>query len=376
MVAQPPVWLILIAFICAIGPLVFIHELGHYLVARWFGVGAEVFSIGFGREIFGWHDKRGTRWKVGWLPLGGYVRFVGDADIVSAGASQAEVAAEFQGRVFNTSPVGQRFLIVLAGPMSNFLLAILIFAAFFATFGMPHSTNVVDQVMPGSPAQQAGIRAGDRIESIAGQPTPTFEALRNVVMLRAGATVTIRIVRGEKPMVLSARVGSQVIRDEFGGAHRIGLLGIPPPELTLERPTALELIPKTIGFTFSMVRTMIDGIVQIVKGHISAKELGGPLKIAQIAGQQASLGLFDFVALLAMLSINLGFINLLPVPMLDGGHLAFYTIEAIRRRPVDERAQEWAFRGGLAALLALLVFVTFNDLSSFGLWERLGRLIG
>lgn len=376
MVAQPPVWLILIAFICAIGPLVFVHELGHYLVARWFGVGAEVFSIGFGREIFGWNDKRGTRWKVGWLPLGGYVRFVGDADIVSAGASQAEVAAEFQGRVFNTSPVGQRFLIVLAGPMANFLLAILIFAAFFATFGMPHSTNVVDHVMPGSPAQQAGIRAGDRIESIAGQATPTFEALRNVVMLRAGATVTIRIVRGEEPMVLRARVGSQVIRDEFGEAHRIGLLGIPPPEITLERPTALELIPKTVGFTLSMVRTMIDGIVQIVKGHISAKELGGPLKIAQIAGQQASLGLFDFVALLAMLSINLGFINLLPVPMLDGGHLAFYTIEAIRRRPVDERAQEWAFRGGLAALLALLVFVTFNDLSSFGLWERLGRLIG
>jgi regulator of sigma E protease len=376
MAAQPPVWLVLIAFICAIGPLVFVHELGHYLVARWFGVGAEVFSIGFGREIFGWHDKRGTRWKVGWLPLGGYVRFVGDDDAASAGVSKAEIAPELRGHVFNTRPVGQRFLIVLAGPMANFLMAILIFAAFFATVGMPHSTNVVDRVKPGSPAQQAGIRAGDRIESIAGQDTPSFEALRNVVMLRAGATVTIRIERGGEPLTLEARIGSQVIRDEFGQAHRIGLLGIPPPKLTLERPTPLELIPKTVGFTFSMVRTMIDGIVQIVKGHISAKELGGPLKIAQIAGQQASLGLFDFVALLAMLSINLGFINLLPVPMLDGGHLAFYTIEAVRRRPVDERAQEWAFRGGLAALLALLVFVTINDLSSFGLWERLGRLIG
>ncbi|HMI41566.1 MAG TPA: M50 family metallopeptidase [Sphingomicrobium sp.] len=376
MAAQPPIWLILIAFICAIGPLVFVHELGHYLVARWFGVGAEVFSIGFGREIFGWHDRRGTRWKVGWLPLGGYVRFVGDADVASTGSSKAEIAPELRGHVFNTRPVGQRFLIVLAGPMANFLMAILIFATFFATFGMPHSTNVVDHVMPGSPAQQAGIRAGDRIESIAGLETPTFEALRNVVMLRAGAVVTIRIERGEQPLVLQSRIGSQVIRDEFGQAHRIGLLGIPPPKLTLERPTALELIPKTVAFTFSMVRTMIDGIVQIVNGHISPKELGGPLKIAQIAGQQASLGLFDFVALLAMLSINLGFINLLPVPMLDGGHLAFYTIEAVRRRPVDERAQEWAFRGGLAALLALLVFVTFNDLSSFGLWERLGRLIG
>jgi regulator of sigma E protease len=230
--------------------------------------------------------------------------------------------------------------------------------------------------MPGSAAQQAGILAGDRIESIAGQETPTFEALRSVVMFRPGAVVSIRIERGGEPLDLKTRLGSQIIRDEFGQTHRIGLLGIPPPHLTLERPTPLELIPRAVGFTFSMVRTMIDGIVQIARGYISPKELGGPLKIAQIAGQQASLGAFDFIAMVAMLSINLGFINLLPVPMLDGGHLAFYVLEAARRRPVGERAQEWAFRGGLAALLALLLYTTLNDLSSFGLWERLGRLIG
>ena len=376
MLAQPPAWLIFIAFICAIGPLVFFHELGHYLVARWFGVGAEVFSIGFGREIFGWNDKRGTRWKVGWLPLGGYVRFVGDADVASSAPSNEPINEKLVGHSFQDRPVGQRFLIVLAGPMANFLLAIVIFAAFFATFGMPRSSNVVDQVQPGSAAQHAGIRPGDRIESIAGQDTPTFEAVRRVLILRPDTLVSIRVARGGDLLTLEARLGSQVIKDEFGQSHRIGLLGIPPPERVLERLGPVELIPKTIGFTISMVRMMIDGIVQIVAGNVSAKELGGPLKIAQMAGQQASLGAFEFVALIAMLSINLGFINLLPVPMLDGGHLAFYTIEAVRRRPVGERTQEWAFRGGLAALLALLVFVTINDLNSFGLWERLERLIG
>jgi len=319
MLAQPPVWLIFLAFICAIGPLVFFHELGHYLVARRLGVGAEVFSIGFGREIFGWNDRRGTRWKVGWLPLGGYVRFVGDADAASTASSNAPTSDEFVGHSFQDRPVGQRFLIVLAGPMANFLLAILIFAAFFATIGMPRSSNVVDQVQPGSAAQHAGIRVGDRIESIAGQETPTFEAVRRVLMLRPDTLVTIRISRGGETLGLEARIGSQVVLDEFGQSHRIGLLGIPPPKRVLERLGPVELIPKTVGFTISMVRMMVDGIVQIAAGHISPKELGGPLKIAQMAGQQASLGAFEFVALIAMLSINLGFINLLPVPMLDGG---------------------------------------------------------
>ena len=376
MLAQPPVWLILLAFICAIGPLVFVHELGHYLVARWFGVGAEVFSIGFGREIFGWNDKRGTRWKIGWLPLGGYVKFVGDADAASTAPSNVPVPAGLAGDSFQGKPVGQRFLIVLAGPMANFLMAILIFAAFFATVGMPRTPNMVDQVQPGTAAQRAGIQVGDRIDSIAGHETPTFEVLRRVVLLRPGAVVPIHITRKGAPVVIEARLGEQVVRDEFGGSHRIGLLGVAPPAQVLERPAPIELLPKAAGFTLSMTRMMIDGIVQIIMGYISPKELGGPLKIAQMAGQQASLGAFEFVALIAMLSINLGFINLLPVPLLDGGHLAFYAIEAVRRRPVGERAQEWAFRGGLAALLALLVYTTINDLNSFGLWDRLGRLIG
>ena len=374
MLSQPPIWLILLAFVCAIGPLVFIHELGHYLVARWFGVGAETFSIGFGREIFGWKDKRGTRWKVGWLPLGGYVRFAGDADVAST--ASAPLSSDVSGHAFHDRPVGQRFLIVLAGPLANFLLAILIFAAFFAMIGMPRTPNVIDSVVPQGAASAAGLRPGDRIVGIAGRTTTTFEDITRVVILRPAEQVEIKLIRGGKPLAVNARLGVENEVDRFGQHYRIGRLGIITTSLNYERVGIVELLPVSAGFTLSLTRAMVDGLWQIISGRRSVKELGGPLKLAQIAGQQASLGPFQFFQLVALFSINLGFINLLPVPMLDGGHLALYTIEAVRRRPVGERAQEWAFRGGLAALLALLVFVTINDLSSFGLWERLGRLIG
>jgi len=376
MLAQPPVWFILIAFICAIGPLVFIHELGHYLVARGFGVGAEVFSIGFGREIFGWNDKRGTRWKVGWLPLGGYVRFVGDADAASTGRSDAPAPVGVVGRGFQTSPVGQRFLIVLAGPMANFLMAILIFAAFFAAFGMPRTPNVIDSVMPHGAAAAAGLRPGDRIVGLAGRTTDTFEDISRITVMRPAELVEIRVERAGRPLTVKARLGVEEEVDRFGQRYRIGRLGIITTSLRYERVGVVELLPAATSFTLSMTRAMIDGLWQIVTGRRSVADLSGPLKMAQVAGQQASLGLFQFIQLLALFSINLGFINLLPIPMLDGGHLALYSLEAAWRRPVGERAQEWAFRGGLAALLALLVYTTLNDLSSFGLWERLGRLIG
>jgi regulator of sigma E protease len=377
MLEQPSLWFILVAFICAIGPLVFIHELGHYLVAKRFGVGAEVFSIGFGREIVGWTDRSGTRWKVGWLPLGGFVRFVGDMNPASAPAAGApDVPAEQRSRSFHHKPVWQRFLIVLAGPMANFLLAVLIFAAFFAAFGMPRTPNVVGTVQSGSVAEQAGIRPGDRIESIAGQEVDSFEDLRRIVSLRPGEPVRLDIVRGGQAIPVQLTLGAREERDRFGQSFRIGLLGVMQSERVLERLPVTQLIPAAAGYTIDLTRSMIDGLAQIITGRRSAKDLGGPLKIAQIAGQQASLGAFEFIQLLALFSINLGFINLLPVPMLDGGHLFFYAVEAVRRRPVSIRMQEWAFRGGLAFILALLLFTTANDLDSFGLWDRLGRLIG
>ena len=375
MLPQPPLWLILIAFICALGPLVFFHELGHYLVARMFGIPAEVFSIGFGRELFGWTDRQGTRWKVAWLPLGGYVRFVGDMSPASNPAELDDIPPELRERAFQVRPVWQRFLVVLAGPMANFVLAIAIFAAFFMTLGAPR-TNVVGEVVPGTAAAEARLQPGDKILSVAGQGTPGFEDIRSVVLLRPNETVPLRFERGEQVREIQVHLQSDTVTDAFGQKFTRGLLGVYPTTGVLQRLPVYEAIPEATTYTIRITRTMIDGLAQIISGKRGTEDVGGPIKIAQIAGQQASLGALPFVQLLVLFSINLGFINLLPVPMLDGGHLFFYTVEAIRRRPLSARALDWAFRGGLALILALVVFTTVNDLGSIGLWDRLQRLIG
>jgi regulator of sigma E protease len=374
MLAQPSIWLILIAFVAALGPLSVIHELGHYLVARWLGVGADVFSIGFGPEIGGWTDKRGTRWKVCAIPLGGYVRFVGDADAASTASRDPDPADE--SRSFHLRPVWQRFLIVLAGPLSNFILAVAIIAGFVAAYGVATTPNIVIGTLPGSAAAKAGLQPGDRIVEMAGRSTDNFETIAHLASLYPGEEVTLRLIRDGKAQTLKVRLGETVNRDQFGDSYRVGQLGIPNPGTRFESVPLQRVFPLAIEKTAFLTRSMAEGIWQIVSGRRSVKEIGGPLKIAQIAGQQATLGWQDFASLLALLSINLGFINLLPVPMLDGGHLFFYAIEAVRRRPLSDVAQDWAFRGGLALLLALLLFTTFNDLGSFGLWDRLERLIG
>ncbi len=375
MLTQPPAWLILIAFIAAIGPLVIIHELGHYLVGRWFGVGAEQFSMGFGREIAGWTDKRGTRWRVGWLPLGGYVKFVGDRDPTSLDHGTAGPSTA-QGLSFHDRPPWQRFLIILAGPVANFLLAIVIFAAFFAVYGVPRTSNEVAQIVQGSPADIAGIRVGDRVIEIAGRDIDTFEDMQRIVQMRPRETVEIAVLRGGRELTLEATLLRAIETDQFGQSVEVGRLGVAASKRVFERVGPIEWVTSATAYTGKMVVAITDGLVQIITGRRSLDELGGPLKMAQIAGQQASLGLLDFVQLVAFFSINLGFINLLPVPVLDGGHLVLITIEAVRRKPLGDRAMEWAFRGGLAFLLALMLVATFNDLGSFGLWDRVGRLIG
>jgi regulator of sigma E protease len=375
MLPQPPLWLILIAFICALGPLVFFHELGHYLVARWFKIPAEVFSIGFGHELFGWTDRQGTRWKVGWLPLGGYVRFVGDMTPASNPAELESIPPELRDKAFQLRPVYQRFLVVLAGPLANFLLAILIFAAFFMTLGAPR-TNVVGEIVPDTAAAEAGLKPGDKILEIADQGTPSFEDIRSVVLLRPDQTVPLRFERSGEIRDIQVHLKSDTVTDPFGQKFTRGLLGVYPTTGVLQRLPFYQAIPEATTYTYRITRTMIDGLGQIFSGRRGTEDVGGPIKIAQIAGQQASLGALPFVQLLALFSINLGFINLLPVPMLDGGHLFFYTVEAIRRRPLSTRALDWAFRGGLAVILALVVFTTVNDLGSLGLWDRLQRLIG
>ena len=375
MLPQPPIWLIVLAFICALGPLVFFHELGHYLVGRLFGIAAESFSIGFGHELIGWTDRQGTRWKVAWLPLGGYVKFVGDMSPASNPAEATDVPPELRDRAFQFRPVWQRFLVVLAGPAANFLLAIVIFAIFFMTLGAPR-TNLVGAVLANTPAAQAGIRAGDKILSVAGRDTPSFEDIRSVVMLRPNETVSVEIERGGLISRIDVHLKSEMEADPFGQRFQRGLLGVYPTTGVLEPLPVYKAIPEAGSYTLLITRSMIDGLGQIVSGERGTQDLGGPVKIAQIAGQQAALGALPFVQLLALFSINLGFINVLPVPLLDGGHLFFYAVEAIRRRPLSARALDWAFRGGLALILALVVFTTINDLGSVGLWDRLQRLIG
>lgn len=376
MFAQPPVWLIIIAFLAALGPLVIFHELGHYWVGRLFGVGAEQFSIGFGREIAGWTDRRATRWRVGWLPLGGYVKFVGDSDPSSLGSAGEGAASAAKGYAFHDRPPWQRFLIILAGPVANFLLAIFIFAAFFTAFGIPATSNQVTSVVAGSVADRAGIRPGDRIVSVADRATPTFEDLSRVVAMRPGEQVTIEFERSGRDLTIPVVLARDVETDRFGQKMDVGRLGVMGSRREFTATSPIAAIPAATFYVAKMTRAIVDGVWQIISGRRSVKEIGGPLRMAQIAGQQASLGLIDFVALVAFFSINLGFINLLPVPVLDGGHLVLTTIEAVRRKPVSERAMEWAFRGGLAFLVLLMLVATFNDLGFFGLWGSVERLIG
>jgi len=375
MLPQPPLWLVLLAFACALGPLVFFHELGHYLVARLFGIPAETFSIGFGHELIGWTDRQGTRWKLAWLPLGGYVKFVGDMTPASNPAELETIPPELRDRAFQLRPVWQRFLVVLAGPMANFLLAIAIFAAFFTFIGTPQ-TNVVGAVIPNTAAARAGLQPGDRILEVAGQSTPTFTDVSNVVVIRPNETVSVKIERSNTVQSMRVTLGSDMIEQTPGQKVRRGLLGVYPTMQVMEPVPVYRAIPMAFDYTVSFTRSIVDGLGQIFRGRVSPEELGGPVKIAKIAGTAAELGPLAFVQLLALLSINLGFINLLPVPMLDGGHLFFYVVEAVRRKAPSAAALEWAFRGGLALILALVLFVTFNDLGGHGLFEGLQRLIG
>ena len=376
MLPQPPLWLVLLAFICALGPLVFFHELGHYLVGRAFRIPAETFSIGFGHELFGWTDKQGTRWKVGWLPLGGYVKFVGDMTPASTPVDESAIPPELRDKAFQLRPVWQRFLVVLAGPAANFLLAIAIFAALLAIIGMPRTPNVVETVRAGSPAERAGLRPGDRIDSIAGEDVASFEDLQRVVIMRPNEPVLIRVHRAGQELTISATLGLRTEQDRFGKSYRIGMLGVTQTHQVVEHVPAAQIIPAAANYTYVITRSMVAGLGQIIAGRRGTEDVGGPIKIAQIAGEQASLGALPFIQLLALFSINLGFINLLPVPMLDGGHLFFYAVEIVRRRPLSAKALDWAFRGGLALILALVLFTTINDLGSIGLWDRLQRLIG
>ncbi|SEK37097.1 site-2 protease. Metallo peptidase. MEROPS family M50B [Sphingomonas palmae] len=377
MIQTPGLLLTILAFALVIGPLVFIHELGHYLAGRCCGVKAEAFSIGFGREIAGWTDRRGTRWRLALLPLGGYVKFAGDMS--AAGRSDPDwllLPPEERAQTFQAKPVWQRAIIVAAGPAINFLFAILILTGFALAYGDAQTPAVVGQAMPGTAAAQADLRPGDKIDALGGRHVDTFEDMVRYVKIRAGERVRIDYVRDGQADHVEAQIGTQEQRDRFGNEYKVGLLGIAPGNPVVRPVGMLEAPVVAVRRTGEIIEMMVETIGQIISGRRSVKELGGPLAIAKVSGEQITLGWDAFVFLLALVSINLGFINLLPVPMLDGGHLLFYLIEAVRQKPVGAQAQEWAYRGGLAAVLALMMLVTFNDLGNFGLWRHLAGLIG
>lgn len=377
MIEAPGFLLTILAFVAVIGPLVFVHEMGHYLAGRWFGIHAEAFAIGFGHRIAGFTDKRGTRWQIGWLPLGGYVRFAGDMNPASQPSAEwlALPPAE-RNRTFQAKPVWQRAIVVAAGPVVNFLLAIIILAGFAYAYGVNRTPAVVGQVQANSAAAVAGLRPGDRIAAIGGRGVEQFGDIAQFTMLRPGETVQVDVIRDGQAMTRQVTVGVVRERDRFGNEYRIGRLGIGSPPPVYVPVPLIEAPAQGVKSVIGVVRATLDTLGQIISGRRSVDELGGPLRIAKVSGEQLSLGWPAFIGLLALVSINLGFINLMPVPMLDGGHLLFYAIEAVRRRPLEPHVQDWAFRGGMAALLALMLLVTFNDLGAFGLWRGLAGLIG
>lgn len=370
---SPSLFWTVLAFVALLGPLVFFHELGHYLVGRWCGIGAQIFSIGFGREVLGWTDKRGTRWKVGWLPLGGYVQFVGDDDAVS---TPHEVTGNEPIGSFAAATLWKRAATVAAGPVANFLLAIVILAGFALAYGKMTTPPVASAVQSGSPAAHAGIQPGDRIVAVDGRAMTTFQDIPLAVMHRPGEVMDFVVERDGRQMTL--RFAPTIIRenDGFGNPQERAIIGIGNGDPQFEPVSIVEAPVVATTMAWGITRQMAEVIGQLLTGRRSIKDLGGPLKIAQASGQQASLGFAPFLFFAALISLNLGFVNLLPMPMLDGGHLLFNAIEAVRRRPVSIASQQMAFRFGFAAMIALMIVVTFNDLSSFGLWQRLADLIG
>ena len=377
MIESPGILLTIFGFVAVIGPLIFVHELGHYLMGRLFGVKADIFSIGMGREIFGWTDRRGTRWKVSALPIGGYVKFAGDMGPASEPDPEwLRLPPEERARTLQGRAVWQRFLIVLAGPLTNLVVAVAIFAGFFAAYGEPQTPPIVSGVIAGSAADGAGIHPGDRILRVAGTSIGRFEDIKDVVAIRPNERLTIDLDRSGRTLTVQAVTGVAEDRDRFGNVFRRGLLGVAPVGETIVRLGPGEVLGAAVRHTGHVMATMVQTIGQIISGRRSVSELGGPLQIAKYSGERVSLGLLPYIEFVALISINLGFINLLPIPLLDGGHLFFYLMEGVRRRPLPAKAQEWAFRSGLALLLGFMLFVTVNDLGSLGLWRTLAGLIG
>ncbi len=355
----------ILAYIAAILVIVFVHELGHFLVGRWSGVKIEAFSIGFGREIWGFNDRHGTRWKLCWIPIGGYVRFEGDAN-----------AASMPSEVSNPSPTSlqgaklwKRFLIVLAGPVANFLFSILIFAAAYMVVGQIINEPRVDEVLADGAGQAAGLQGGDFIRKIDGVEVKSFSAIQDIMMLHGATPMVLDVERSGQPLQLTVTPKVAEIDDGMGSKMRMAQMGIKhdgklDPQGVV-RASLPEALVKGVDRTWFVVKATMNYVGKVLLGAESSSQLHGPAGVAKVAGDTAMMGVWPFVFLIGLISVSIGLVNLFPIPMLDGGHLLFYLIEGLTGRPISPVAQEWSFRIGLSAILMLLVLATTNDASMF-----------
>jgi regulator of sigma E protease len=360
----------IIPFVLVLSLLVFVHEMGHYLVGRWSGIKILAFSVGFGPEIAGFTDSHGTRWKLSAIPLGGYVKFYGDENAASRpdfdGLSKlddAERATTFSGAV-----LWKRAATVAAGPIANFILAIAIFAVIFSIYGKPVTDPVVAEVKADSAAFEAGVKPGDLLVAIDGTPVKTFDDVRRYVSVRPELSLVVTVEREGQKRDLTMIPKRTEIKDQFGNKMEVGIIGIVTSEqagnFRIQTYTPLAAIGEGALQSWHIVTGTFDYLGNLVAGRMKADQLGGPIRVAQASGQMATIGFAAVLQLAAVLSVSIGLLNLMPVPVLDGGHLMFYAIEAVRGKPVGQAAQEIAFRIGFAMVLSLMLFATWNDIST------------
>ncbi len=360
----------IVPFLVVISLIVFIHEMGHYLVGRWSGIRIMAFSFGFGPELAGFTDKHATRWKISAIPLGGYVRFYGDADAASSPDFDAleDLSPEERAKTFTGAKLWKRAATVAAGPIANFILAIAIFATLFMIYGKMIADPVVAEVKPMSAAAEAGIKPGDRLIAIDGSPVKTFDDVRRYISIRPESRVTITVERQGAKLDLAMIPKLTVQTDQFGNKMEIGVIGIVTSQAAgnfrVQTFGPLEAVREGAVESWQIATGTLDYISNLVTGKMKADQLGGPIRVAQASGQMATLGISALLQLAAVLSVSIGLLNLMPVPVLDGGHLMFYAVEAVTGRPIGDTAQAIAFRVGMALVLALMVFATWNDISA------------
>lgn len=366
----------IVTFLVVLTVLVFVHEFGHYWVARRCGVRVETFSIGFGRELFGWTDSHGTRWKFSLIPLGGYVKMYGDSDEASAGISDEArtMTAEQRQEAFFAKSVGQRAAIVVAGPAANYIFAILVMASLFMAYGQPYTLPQAGEVAIEGAAARAGMKAGDTVTAIDGSPVTRFEQIQQAVALNTGTAMKFDILRDEKNMTLIVTPTIQETTDAFGNKHNTARIGISKSGKDVIAHSPLSALTTAVYESWRISRDSVLALGQMISGTRSADELGGPLRIAQMSGSVAQVGLTELVWFMALLSISLGLLNLFPIPMLDGGHLLYYFFEAVRGKPLSDNLQEYAARGGFAFLVGIMLFATWNDLVKLEIFTAIKHL--